>query len=65
MLRAVHAGFKYFVFGLVAGLLFAPRRGEETRQIVLDRVGTTVGSVIGVSSGEAEAQPQPQAPTQV
>lgn len=64
MLRSMHAGFKYFVFGLVAGLLFAPRRGQETRQIVLDRVGTTVGSVIGVTSAEAEVPPQPQSPTQ-
>lgn len=29
-------------FGAVAGILFAPRRGEETRQKIAERVGQTV-----------------------
>ncbi len=51
-LRVARASFKYFVFGLVAGLFFAPRRGEETRRIALDWVGNRVGGLIGISSGQ-------------
>ena len=52
MLRSVRTAFKYFVYGLLVGLFFAPRPGNETRQIVLDWVGNTVGGMFG---GEEEA----------
>lgn len=57
LLRVVRTGLKYFVYGLLIGLFVAPRRGEETRQIVLDWIGARVDSVFGV----VNAQNQPEA----
>ncbi len=36
-----------FVYGLVVGLLFAPRSGQETRQQALDWAGQTIKNVLG------------------
>ncbi|HET8626342.1 MAG TPA: YtxH domain-containing protein [Thermomicrobiales bacterium] len=51
-MRTVRTAFKYFVYGLLIGLLFAPRRGDETRKMVLDWAGNAVGGLLG--GGEAE-----------
>ena len=53
MLRSVRTAFKYFVYGLLVGLFFAPRPGNETRQIVLDWVGNTVTSMMGGEEPQA------------
>jgi gas vesicle protein len=37
MLRGIRTAIKYFTIGMLAGLLFAPRKGEETRKLLLDR----------------------------
>ncbi len=37
MLRGMRTAVKYFTIGLLAGLLLAPRKGDETRQILVDR----------------------------
>ena len=40
---------KFFVYGLVAGLLFAPRSGAETRAKVMEWASDAIGSVLGGS----------------
>lgn len=37
MLRGLRTGIKYFTIGLLAGLVFAPRRGSETFKLLLGR----------------------------
>ena len=37
MLRGLRTAIKYFTIGLLAGLLLAPRKGDETRQLLLER----------------------------
>ncbi len=37
MLRGMRTAVKYFTIGLLAGLLLAPRKGEETRKLLVDR----------------------------
>jgi len=44
---------KFFVYGLAAGLLFAPRSGQETRQQALEWAGRTVKDVLGGGGGQA------------
>jgi hypothetical protein len=38
---------KFFVYGLLVGLLFAPSSGEETRGRVISWVGRSVKEVLG------------------
>ncbi len=47
MVGRARTGMKFFVYGLLAGLLFAPRSGQETRQEALNWVGQTVKNVLG------------------
>lgn len=54
-MRVVRTAFKYFAYGLLVGLFFAPRRGDETRQAVLNWIGTALGGLIGVQGDEVEA----------
>jgi gas vesicle protein len=37
MLRGLRTAIKYFTIGLLAGLLLAPRKGGETRQLLMER----------------------------
>ncbi|HST03860.1 MAG TPA: YtxH domain-containing protein [Chloroflexia bacterium] len=37
MLRMVRTALKYATLGLLAGVILAPRKGEETRKLVADR----------------------------
>lgn len=60
MIGHARTAVKFFVYGLVLGLLFAPRSGEETRKEVLgwitSTVQETVGNVTGGSSASSGAQ---------
>ena len=49
MIRNMRTAVKFFVYGLLVGLLFAPRSGEETRQELMNWVSS---SVKGVTGGE-------------
>ena len=51
-MRTVRTAFKYFVYGVLIGLLFAPRRGDETRKLVFDWVGGAVGGLLGGGGDE-------------
>ena len=37
MLRGLRTAVKYFTIGLLAGVLLAPRKGEDTRKLLVDR----------------------------
>lgn len=37
MLRGIRTAIKYFTIGLLAGVLLAPRKGDETRRLLVDR----------------------------
>ena len=37
MLRGLRTALKYFTLGLLAGLLLAPRKGDDTRALLVDR----------------------------
>ena len=50
MVGRARTAMKFFVYGLAAGLLFAPRSGEETRKQALDWAGQTMKGILG--SGE-------------
>lgn len=51
MIGRARTGMKFFVYGLVLGLLFAPRAGDETRERVLgwanQAIKDSVGGLIG------------------
>jgi hypothetical protein len=43
---------KFFVYGLLIGLFFAPRSGAETRAQVMEWASDALGSVLGGSSNK-------------
>ena len=45
MLKHARTAVKFFVYGLVAGLLFAPRSGEETRKELQYSINDLQGKV--------------------
>jgi gas vesicle protein len=47
---------KYFTIGLLAGLLLAPRKGEETRKLLMERGKEYVQEAMNVAQ-EANGQP--------
>jgi hypothetical protein len=38
MLRGLRTAIQYFTLGLALGLLLAPRKGDETRAILVDQI---------------------------
>ena len=55
MLRGLRTAIKYFTIGLLAGVLLAPRKGEETRKLLVDRGKEYVQEVMD-NSGQAVSQ---------
>lgn len=54
MIGRARTGIKFFVYGLVGGLLFAPRSGAETRKQVMTWVSGTVQETMkNISGGSA------------
>lgn len=47
MIGRARTAVKFFVYGLVVGLLFAPRSGDETREQVLGWVNQTIKDTTG------------------
>ncbi len=37
MLKGLRSALKFFTLGLLAGLLLAPRKGDDTRALLVDR----------------------------
>jgi gas vesicle protein len=56
MLRGIRTAVKYFTIGLLAGLLLAPRKGEETRKLLMERGKDYVQEAMNVAQ-EANGQP--------
>ena len=54
MVNRARTAMKFFVYGLLVGVLFAPSSGEETRGRILSWAGRTVKEVLGaVDSDDA------------
>lgn len=51
MLRGLRTAIKYLTIGLLAGLLLAPRKGDETRKLLVERGKEYAHEVMG--SGNA------------
>jgi gas vesicle protein len=60
MLGNARTAMKFFVYGLIAGLLFAPRSGEETRKELMGWIsGTMQETVKNVTGGGSGQDTQP------
>ena len=51
MIGRARTALKFFVYGLVVGLLFAPRSGEETRARVLGWINQAMKDTLGGATG--------------
>lgn len=51
MIGRARTGIKFFVYGLLIGLFFAPRSGEETRGRVLAWANQTIKDTLGNVTG--------------
>jgi len=49
MLRGMRTAIKYFTIGLLAGLLLAPRKGDETRKLLMERGKEYMQEALSVS----------------
>lgn len=47
MIRNMRTAVKFFVYGLLAGLLFAPRSGAETRKELMNWFGSSMKGITG------------------
>lgn len=45
MIRNARTAVKFFVYGLIAGLLFSPGSGEENRKKLIDWVSGSMNNV--------------------
>jgi len=55
MLGNARTAMKFFVYGLILGLMFAPRSGAETRKEVLGWVSDTVQETVKTVTGSGSA----------
>lgn len=55
MIGHARTAVKFFVYGLVVGLLFAPKKGEETRKDAMAWITSTVQQLMGTVSGAASS----------
>jgi gas vesicle protein len=53
MLRGLRTAIKYFTIGLLAGLLLAPRKGDETRKLLMERGKEYVQEAMSMSGSQA------------
>ena len=49
MVDRARTAMKFFVYGLLVGLLFAPSSGEETRGRIMSWAGRMVKDVLGMA----------------
>lgn len=47
MIKHMRTAVKFFVYGLLVGLLFAPRSGAETRKELMNWVSGSVKDMVG------------------
>jgi len=53
MLRGLRTAIKYFTIGLLAGLLLAPRKGDETRKLLMERGKEYLHEAMDMSGSQA------------
>ena len=53
MLRGMRTAIKYFTIGLLAGLLLAPRKGDETRKLLMERGKEYLQEAMSISNQAA------------
>ena len=51
MLRTVRMALKYTTLGLLAGVILAPRKGEDTRRLVADKTKQLLLEVVTPDKG--------------
>jgi hypothetical protein len=51
MIGRMRIAFKFLTYGMLIGLLFAPRSGKETRSAAIDWASRTAKGVIGGGAG--------------
>ncbi len=52
MLRNARTAVKFFVYGVIVGLLFAPQSGAELRKQIFGILGDTLNDTISGVSGD-------------
>lgn len=48
MIGKTRVGLKYLFWGMVVGVLFAPRSGKDTRSKLLDKLSHAASAVLGL-----------------
>ena len=51
MLRGLRTAIQYFTIGLALGLLLAPRKGDETRALLLDQIRSYMQDAMNARQG--------------
>lgn len=51
MIRNARTAVKFFVYGIIIGLMFAPQSGAETRKQLLGWIGDTMQETVGTITG--------------
>jgi gas vesicle protein len=51
MIRNARTAIKFFVYGVIVGLMFAPQSGSETRKKLFGWVGETVQDTVSTVTG--------------
>ena len=58
MFRFLWTATRYFMLGLIVGYLTAPRRGDESRRLIISYIGAMLGELVGMPSPSEETQEQ-------
>lgn len=53
MLRNAKTAVKFFAYGIMVGLVFAPQSGAETRKQIMSWIGDTLGESVGNMTGSS------------
>jgi hypothetical protein len=48
MIARTRTAMKFFTYGLLIGIFFAPRSGKETRKVLMDWANRTVRETFGL-----------------
>lgn len=48
MIARMRTAMKFFTYGLLIGIFFAPRSGKESRQIFMDWTNRTIRETFGL-----------------
>jgi gas vesicle protein len=51
MLRNARTAVKFFTYGIIVGILFAPQSGAETRKKIFGMLGDSLNETMGAMTG--------------